>query len=95
MLERTQHTKNPYYYDLGEGHIAYNNENMETERLIIHQVREVIGELSRKKVKILMSMSDYQYVRDLFADYKIHEVQIRRNLRKGGVVVTELVISNY
>ena len=40
-------------------------------------------------------MSDYPYIRQLFADYRIHEVSIRRNLRKGVVFVTELVIMNY
>ena len=43
----------------------------------------------------MISMSDYPYIRQLFADYHILEVSIRRNLRKGVVFVTELVIMNY
>lgn len=85
----------PYYYESGEGHIAYDHDNRERERTIIHEVREVMDELSRKKVKVMMSMSDYPYVRELFADYNIHVVEIRRNLRRGVVIVTELVIRNY
>jgi len=42
----------------------------------------------------MISMSDYPHVRSLFSDYRIEEVQIRRNLR-GNVLVTELLIMNY
>lgn len=85
----------PYYYDLGEGHISYDDNNTGVERLIIHDVREVMDEMSRKKVKVMLSMSDYPYVRELFADYHIEEVHIRRSLRAGAVFVSELVIRNY
>ena len=40
-------------------------------------------------------MSDYPYVRELFADYLVHELEIKRNLRQGVVIATELVIRNY
>jgi DNA adenine methylase len=85
----------PYYFDNGEGHISYDNENTETERLLIHPIREVLDEMSRRKVKMALSMSDYPYVRALFADYTIHTVETRRNLRSGCKIVTELLITNY
>jgi hypothetical protein len=72
----------------------YKLESLEqTERLLIHPVRELMDELSRKKVKVAMSMNDYPYVRK--TDYNIYEVYIRRSLKKGNPIVTELVITNY
>ena len=85
----------PYYYNAEDGHATYNTDRVETERLIIHDVRNAMDDMSRRGVKVARSMSDYPYVRRLFADYTIHEVEIRRNLRRGVVVVTELVITNY
>ena len=77
------------------GHVSYDNDNTETERLMIHPIREAMDEMSRRKVKVAFSMSDYTYVRKLFADYTIHTVETRRNLRSGCKIVTELLITNY
>ena len=85
----------PYYYEVGDGHVSYNNANTSTERLMIYPIRDTLDELSRRRVKVAMSMSDYQCVRELFADYTIREIEIRRNMRAGTVVVKELFITNY
>jgi DNA adenine methylase len=79
----------PYWYPSGEGHISYDNSNTESERTIIHNVREVMDELSRRKVRVALSMSAFPYIRELFADHNIHTVH--HSARR----LNELVITNY
>ena len=37
----------PYYYEVGDGHVSYNNANTCTERLMIYPIRDTLDELSR------------------------------------------------
>ena len=85
----------PYHYELGQGNVAYDANNREQERTLVEQVHVEMGVLTRRGVKVGMSMSDYPFIRDLFANYTIHEVTIRRSLRPGAPMTTELYICNY
>lgn len=85
----------PYYYEQGQGNVAYDAINRERERMLVERERDEIDVLTRRGVKVGMSMSDYPFVRSLFANYTIHEVTIRRSLRPGAPITTELYICNY
>jgi DNA adenine methylase len=60
---------------------------------------EEVNRLNKKGCKVLLSNSNTEFIRDLYKDYNIHEVEVRRSLnsktdkRKTGL--TELIISNY
>ena len=63
-----------------------------------HSLRDVFATLVRWGVKVMLSNSDCDFIRDLYKEFYIHTVQARRSVNskasKRGPV-TELVITSY
>lgn len=62
------------------------------------RVLELLRELDRKSVKVMISNADTFFVRDLFRDYRIDVVQGSRSISRNGDGrgrVSELIIRNY
>lgn len=61
-------------------------------------LRACVDILSRDGVKVLVSNADTPFIRDLYKDYEIVEVQAKRSINSKGNKrgnVTELLIKNY
>lgn len=62
------------------------------------RLRDVFRELDRRGAKLMLSNSDVPFIRELYADFEIHEVQARRAINcdasKRGPV-GEIVVTNY
>ena len=60
---------------------------------------EEVNRLNKKGCKVLLSNSNTEFIRDLYKDYNIHKVEVRRSLnsdtKKRKTGLTELIISNY
>jgi DNA adenine methylase len=60
---------------------------------------EEVNRLNRKGCKVLLSNSNTEFIKDLYSNYNIHEVEVRRslnsNVKKRKTGLTELIISNY
>ena len=41
----------------------------------IYEIKEQLDHMSKKKVKVMMSMSDFPEIRNLFTDYKIIDIK--------------------
>jgi DNA adenine methylase len=62
------------------------------------RLSEIFKELSDRKCFVMLSNSDTKVIRDLYADFHIHEVQAARAINSNGNgrgKITELVITNY
>lgn len=61
-------------------------------------LKKLVDELTAKDVKVLQSNADTPFIRNLYKDYKIIEVQAKRAINSKGNKrgnVTELLIKNY
>jgi DNA adenine methylase len=61
-------------------------------------LKKLVDELTAKDVKVLQSNADTPFIRNLYKDYKVIEVQAKRSINSKGNKrgnVTELLIKNY
>jgi DNA adenine methylase len=59
---------------------------------------DVFCQLDRKGVKVMLSNSDAQFIRDLYEGFEISEVQAHRNINRDAArrgPITELVVRNF
>lgn len=62
------------------------------------RLRDACVDLDRRGARFMMSNSDVPFVRELYADFRIHEVQARRAINADGSKrgpVGEVVVTNY
>lgn len=64
-----------------------------------HEIlKQCVDSLTKRNVKVLQSNADTPFIRDLYADYHIVEVQAKRSINSKGNrrgSITELLIKNY
>ncbi|MDO8733683.1 MAG: DNA adenine methylase [Elusimicrobiota bacterium] len=62
------------------------------------RLANLVGELNRKKCKIMLSNSDSPFIEGLYKDYRIEYVKARRSINCNGFnrgEINELVVMNY
>lgn len=64
------------------------------------RLKYAIDELTQKGVKVMLSNSDTEFIRQLYSDniYKINEIEVYRNIaskKESRKIVSEVVITNY
>src|SRR5699024_5515272 len=77
---------------------AYANTKFEQDEQL--RLSEVIGDLTNKGVKVMLSNSDTPYIRSLYPNekYNVYDIGVYRNIaskKESRKVVSELVITNY
>lgn len=88
----------PPYYPISptSNFTAYNRYAFGEEKQI--QLRDVVKELSDRGVKVMLSNSDCEFVRDLYQDFNIHTIHATRNINcnaeKRGKI-TEVLVTTY
>lgn len=84
----------PYHYE--KKGLMYDAGHAEEERFCIDRVVEKLPELTERKVKVMISMSDTEYVRSLFANMPnitVHDINVNRPLNKQ--IANEIIVTNY
>lgn len=88
----------PPYYPISptSSFTAYNRYSFSEEKQV--QLRDVVAELSDRGVKVMLSNSDCEFVRDLYKDFNIHTIYATRNINcnaeKRGKI-TEVLVTTY
>ena len=85
----------PYASDSG-GFTAYVPGGFDEEDQ--RRLRQVCDELSDRGVYVMLSNADVPLVRELYADYDVEQVQVRRSISAAGSGrrrVSEVVVRNY
>jgi DNA adenine methylase len=88
----------PPYYPLSptSSFTAYNRYSFNQDKQI--RLRDILAELSDRGVKVMLSNSDCEFVRDLYKDFKIHTIYATRNINcnaeKRGKI-TEVLVTTY
>jgi len=62
------------------------------------ELRNIVNELTDRKVKVMISNSDTLFIRDAYKDYNIYEIETNRSINSDASKrgkVKELVITNY
>lgn len=62
------------------------------------RLKKVVDELTKKKVKVLLSNSATDYIKNLYKEYTIIEVQAKRSINSDATkrgTVSEVLIKNY
>ncbi len=80
----------PYIHNTNNP-IIYNEKN--EEKTLIYEIKEQIDLLTKKKVKVMMSMSDFPEIRNLFSEYKFIDIKVYRGYTNS--FCNELLILNY
>ena len=88
----------PYDKDEGiktDGFVGYQKEGWSKEDTI--RLKSVCDKLNSKGCKVIVSNNDTAFVRELFKDYKIHEVDVRRSINRNGDnrKGKEVIITNF
>lgn len=78
-----------------DGFVAYQKggwSRHDTERL-----KSICDDLTARGCKVILSNNDTTFIRDLFKDYNIHEVDVRRSINRNGDdrKGKEVIITNY
>jgi DNA adenine methylase len=88
----------PPYYPISStsDFTAYSRDRFTTSDQI--QLRDVFSKLANRGVKVMLSNSDCEFIRELYSEFKIHEISAARainsNAKKRGKI-TELLITSY
>lgn len=87
-------------YDPGEeistsGFVGYQKEGWTREDLML--MKSECDYWSRLGAKIVITNNDTEFVRNLFSDWEIHSVEVRRNINRNGDSRKgrEVIITNY
>ncbi len=80
----------PYIYET-KNPIIYNKQN--EEKNLINDIKDQMDRLTIKKVKVMISMSDFPNVRELFSNYKFINIKVYRGYTNS--FSNELLILNY
>jgi DNA adenine methylase len=80
----------PYFHKYDKNQIQYNKHK---EVFDFQELKHQLDKLKKQKVKVMLSMSDFPEVRNLFSDYRIVNIQVYRNYQNQNS--TELLIMNY
>ena len=77
------------------GFVGYQKEGWTREDTI--RLKTVCDKLTAKGCKLIVSNNDTAFIRELFKDYKIHEVEVRRSINRNGDnrKGKEVIITNY
>lgn len=78
----------PYIHD-NNNPIIYNYKSND----IINDIKRIMDQLSKRNIKIMLSMSDFPEIRNLFKNYNIIELSVYRGY--GNNYKIELLILNY
>ncbi len=88
----------PPYYPISptSSFTAYNRYSFSEDQQI--QLRDVVTELSDRGVKVMLSNSDCEFVRELYKEFNIHTIYATRNINcnaeKRGKI-TEVLVTTY
>ena len=88
----------PPYYPLSptSNFTAYSRYSFSQDDQI--RLKEVFAELAEREVKVMLSNSDSQFIRELYTDFNIHSISASRlinsNAMKRGKI-TEVLITSY
>lgn len=88
----------PPYYPISptSNFTAYNRYSFSEEQQV--RLRDVVAELSDRGVKVMLSNSDCDFVRNLYKDFHIHTIYATRNINcnaeKRGKI-TEVLVTTY
>jgi DNA adenine methylase len=80
----------PYFHKYEKNSVKYNKHKEEFD---FDELKHQLDKLTKQKVKVMLSMSDFPEVRNLFSDYRIVNIQVYRNYQNQNS--TELLIMNY
>lgn len=77
------------------GFVGYQKEGWTREDAI--RLKTVCDKLTTKGCRVIVSNNDTTFIRELFKDYNIHEVDVRRSINRngGGRKGKEVLITNY
>jgi hypothetical protein len=70
--------------------VIYTEKN---EKNIIYDIKNIMEVLTNRNIKVMLSMSDFPEIRNLFLDYNIYDLNVYRGYTKS--FTTELLITNY
>ena len=80
-----------------ENFSSYNKEGFDKSDQT--KLKEFVDLLSERKVKVAISNSDTAFIRELYKNYTIHEISVKRNISSKASdrnnSITELLIINY
>jgi DNA adenine methylase len=88
----------PPYYPISptSSFTAYNRYSFNEEKQV--RLRDVVAELRDRGVKVMLSNSDCDFVRELYKDFNIHTIYATRNINcnaeKRGKI-TEVLVTTY
>lgn len=86
----------PYYYDNNSGFTAYQRGGFDKHEHI--RLKDVVDKLTECNVKVLVSNSDSEFVRQLYSEYEQIIVQARRHINSNSNergYINELIVKNY
>ncbi len=88
----------PPYYPLSNTSqfTAYSRHNFNEEDQI--RLRDIFVELANRGVKVMLSNSDCQFIRDLYQPFQIHQVLATRSINSKGThrgKISEVVVTSY
>jgi DNA adenine methylase len=77
------------------GFVGYQKEGWSRDDTI--RLKSVCDTFTRKGCKIILSNNDTAFIRELFKDYNIHEVDVRRSINRNGDnrKGKEVIITNF
>lgn len=88
----------PPYDPLSETSSFTNYIDYEFNKKEQERVKKVVDRLTNQNVKVMISNSSTDFIKELYKDYNIHIVQAKRNINSKGDSrgnVDELIIKNY
>ena len=85
----------PYHKEGSKSFTQYHKDDFTVKDHI--RLKEFADKLSKKRVKWMISNSDTTFIRELYAEYKIYKVDVKRNFnpKRKNKHTTELIIKNY
>lgn len=86
----------PPYDTVNNSFTTYTKEGFGKEEQI--RLSEVFKKLDQKGVKVMLSNHNTDFIRELYKEYSIHEIEAKRNINSNGSKrgkVTEVIITNY
>lgn len=88
----------PPYYPVSETSYftAYSSDRFAEDQQV--QLKDVFGKLAKRGVKVMLSNSDCEFIRNLYSSFNIHTISASRainsNAKKRGKI-TELLVTSY
>ncbi|MCT7973578.1 DNA adenine methylase [Laspinema olomoucense] len=88
----------PPYYPLSNTSkfTSYSRYNFNEEDQI--RLRDVFAQLARRGVKVMLSNSDCPFIREIYQEFRIHEVSAARSINSKGThrgKISEVVVTSY